>query len=235
MTRLPAIAIALAAAAVAGGGWYLAAGTVPDLAPVTAAQAQEGDAAPADGAEAGAASVEEMVLGDPQAEVQVIEYASFTCPHCADFHDTVWPELKRDYVDTGKIGFTYREVYFDRYGLWAGMLARCGGDTEKYFAISDMIYERQQEWTRGEPAQIADNLRRIGKSAGLTDERLDACMTDGAKAEALLAAFEENAAADDITSTPSFVIGGQKYSNMGYEQFSEILDEQLGTDGDSDS
>lgn len=232
MTRLPAIA--LAATALAGAGWYLTTGdgAEPALAPVTAAQAQQAEGeAPA--GEAAQASVAEMTLGDPQAEVQVIEYASFTCPHCARFHENVWPELKENYVDPGRIGFTYREVYFDRYGLWAGMLARCGGDSEKYFAIADMIYERQREWTQGEPAEIAENLRRIGRSAGLSEERLESCMTDGAKAEALVAAFEENAAADDVTSTPSFIIDGQKYSNMSYEDFAEILDEKLGAESDS--
>ncbi len=233
MTRLPALA--LAATALAGAGWYLAGGSPaePGLTPVSAAQAQETEG----GASADAAAdieIVEMTLGDPDAEVQVIEYASFTCPHCASFNETVWPELQENYVEPGRIGFTHREVYFDRYGLWAGMLARCGGDTEKYFAIADMIYERQRDWTQGEPAEIAENLRRIGRSAGLSEERLEACMSDGAKAEAMVAAFEENAEADDITSTPSFIIDGQKYSNMSYAEFSEILDEKLG-EGDSDS
>lgn len=233
MSRLPALAIG--AAALAGAGWYLASGdpSEPGLTPVPAAHAQAADGS--DGSDAAATSeaeVAEMTLGDPQAEVQVIEYASFTCPHCANFHDTVWPELKETYVDTGRIGFTYREVYFDRYGLWAGMLARCGGDTEKYFAIADMIYDRQRDWAQGEPAEIADNLRRIGKTAGLTDERLDACMADGAKAEAMVATFERNAEADEVTSTPSFLIDGEQYSNMSYEDFAAILDEKLGEGSD---
>jgi hypothetical protein len=77
----------------------------------------------------------EMSLGNPDAPVTVIEYASFTCPHCRTFHDGPFKELKANYIDTGKIHFIYREVYFDRFGLWAGMLARCAGP-ERYFGIS---------------------------------------------------------------------------------------------------
>ena len=189
------------------------------LAPIGAAVAQD--------SEVDTSMVEEMSMGNPDAKVTVIEYASFTCPHCRNFHASVLKDLKRDYIDTGKINFIYREVYFDRYGLWAGMIARCGGPL-RYFGITDLIYEQQQEWTKGgEPAAIAASLRKIGKTAGLSDEELDQCMGDGKMAQALVAAYQENAKADEITATPSFVINGEKYSNMSYDQFKEILDEKL--------
>ena len=193
-----------------------------------AAQAQETSSQAGSETEASAADaeVEEMRLGNPDADVTVIEYASFTCPHCRDFHDTVFEELKENYIDTGKINFVYREVYFDRYGLWAAMVARCGGE-DRYFGIADLIYEQQQEWVQGEPADIVANLRRIGKTAGLTDEQLDACLSNGEKAQALVETYQANAAADEITSTPSFVIDGTKYSNMSYDEFAAILDEKL--------
>ena len=72
----------------------------------------------------------DIVLGDDNAPVTVIEYASFTCPHCASFHINTWPRFKAEYIDTGKVRFILREVYFDRYGLWASMVARCGGADE---------------------------------------------------------------------------------------------------------
>ncbi len=171
--------------------------------------------------------VQEMSLGNPEARVTVIEYASFTCPHCRRFHETVMPKLKRDYIDTGKIRFVYREVYFDRFGLWAGMVARCGGPM-RYFGIVDMIYENQSEWTAGgDPAKIVQNLRKFGKLAGITDEQLDACLSDGDKARALVTVYQQNAEADAIDATPTFVINGKKYSNMPYEDFVRILDEKL--------
>ena len=121
--------------------------------------------------------------------------------------------------------FTYREVYFDRYGLWASIIARCGGQ-DKFFAISDLLYSKQKEWTQGTPAEIATNLRRIGITAGLSQDAVQACFTDGQKAQNLVAWFEENSKSDEITSTPSFLINGKKYANMTYLEFKQILDAQ---------
>ena len=219
MTRLPLIAAATAA--LVGGGWYFST-TQQGTPGVTSFAVEAQEAA----AEVDTSSVEEMSLGNPDADVTVIEYASFTCPHCRNFHDTVFEDLKENYIEPGKINFVYREVYFDRFGLWAGMVARCGGP-EKYFGIADLLYEQQQEWVQGDPAEIAQNLRRIGKTAGLDDAQLDACLGDAEKAEALVAAYQQNAEADDITSTPSFVINGTKYANMPYDDFAAILDEEL--------
>lgn len=169
----------------------------------------------------------EMTLGEDDAPLEVIEYASFTCPHCQSFHENVFDDIKKNYIDTGKVKFVYREVYFDRYGLWAGMVARCAGP-ERYFGLSDIIYDKQKDWMEGnDPATIADNLRRIGRSAGISDKQLEACLADGAKAQAMVALYQENAKKDDINSTPSFVIDGKKYSNMNYADFSKILDEKL--------
>ncbi len=188
----------------------------------TAALAQDATAEQGEGTQ-----ITDMVLGNPDAAVEVIEYASFTCPHCANFHANQFKEIKKNYIDTGKIKFVYREIYFDRFGLWASMIARCGGEM-RYFGIADMIYAKQREWTAGgDPVVIADNLRNIGKIAGLTDEDLDACMQDGEKAQALVSWFEENSAMDEITSTPSFMINGKKYSNMTYDDFADILDKAL--------
>jgi protein-disulfide isomerase len=197
-----------------------AAGAILALAPGArlplAAQAQEGPV------------IEDIVIGSPEAPVEVIEYASFTCPHCANFHKNVFPQLKADYIDTGKVRFVYREVYFDRFGLWAAMVARCGGTNERYFAIAEMIYDRQQQWTAGgDPAAIAGNLRTIGKVAGLPEDRLEACLTDGATAQAMVQKWEEHRERDGIDSTPSFVIDGQKHSNMSWDDFRRILDERL--------
>jgi len=216
------ITMILAALAVVLGGsalWYSTQsnGAGPNLA---AAMAE--DAATVD-----TSGVLEMRLGNPDAAVTVVEYASFTCPHCKNFHDNVFGDLKANYIDTGKINFIYREVYFDRFGLWAGMVARCGGAV-RYFGISDIIYDTQSEWTAGgDPALVAENLRKIGKTAGLTDDQLDVCLNDGEKAQALVATFQKNAEADGVNSTPSFFVNGEAYSNMNYADFSKLLDEKL--------
>ncbi len=213
-----------------GAGWLL---TRPNqtaftLAAVAQTEAAP-DAAPDNAAETapGAVTVEDMALGPEDAKVTVIEYASFTCPHCAAFHADVYPQIKANYIDTGKIRFVHREVYFDRFGLWAAMVARCGGP-DRYFGIADLIYESQRDWAGGsDPGTIANSLRTLGKTAGLTEEQLEACMSDGAQAEALVAAYQQNAERDAINSTPSFIIDGEKYSNMSYADFAAILDEKL--------
>jgi protein-disulfide isomerase len=217
----------VAALAVAGAGaWYLTAGqntssstAVNPL--IGAANAQTTDA------EIDTSTIEDMAQGNPDADVTVIEYASFTCPHCATFHAENYDKLKADYIDTDKINFIYREVYFDRYGLWASMVARCGGE-QKFFGISDLIYDGQSEWVRaGEPAAIVDELRKIGRLAGIDNDTLEACLQDGDKAKTLVAWYEENAKRDGIDSTPSFIIDGKKYSNMPYDKMKELIDTAL--------
>ena len=167
----------------------------------------------------------DMVLGDENAPINIIEYASFTCPHCRSFHEGAFKKLKADYIDTGEVRFTYREIYFDRFGLWSSIIARCGGQ-EKFFAISDMLFKKQAEWTKGSPAEVAEKLRRIGLTAGLSQDDVQACFSDSEKAQTLVAWFEEKSATDGITSTPSFMINGIKYANMPYDKFKEILEAQ---------
>lgn len=211
-------ALATLAVVLAGGAAYFAFPRADGLPTVSSAAAQT---------DADTSGVMDMALGDANAPVTVIEYASFTCPHCARFHSDVFGELKKNYIDTGKIRFIYREVYFDRFGLWASMIARSGGEM-RYFGIAERIYDTQKEWTgSNDPAVIADNLRRIGRSAGLTDEQMNAALNDAAQAETLVAWYQKNAAADGIESTPSFVVDGTKYSNMGYAEFSKLIDEKL--------
>ncbi len=173
-----------------------------------------------------APEVTEMTLGNADAPVTMIEYASFTCPHCGTFHENVLPRLKEDYIDTGRVHYIYREVYFDRFGLWAGMVARCAGPM-RYFGVVDLIYEQQAEWVQGSPAEVAENLRRIGRMAGMTNEELDACMTDQSMAEAMIATYEANTAVHDIPGTPAFVIADDLHGNMSYDAMSELLDEAL--------
>lgn len=171
--------------------------------------------------------VKEMVLGSEDAPVTVYEYASFTCPHCANFHRDVFPRLKSEYIDTGKVRFVYREVYFDRLGLWGGLLARCSDD--RYFGVSDLLYKRQNDWTKGEDATtILQNLYAIGRVAGLQDAQMETCMTDSAHAEALVAAFQKNSEEHGINSTPSLVIDGKNIGNVPYGELSTLLDKELG-------
>lgn len=174
-----------------------------------------------------AIEIVDFAIGPAEAMVQMVEYASFTCPHCAAFHSDVFKALKADYIDTGKIRFEYREVYFDRYGLWAAMMARCGG-APRYFGIMEILYATQRDWAASEdPAVVVENLKKIGLTAGMDAATLDACMQDGPMAEALVAHFEANFKADGIEGTPTLIINGTKHSNMSYADLKVILDAEL--------
>jgi len=226
---LPVLAVAIG---VAGYFWYT---STPSSTPAQAAQAERllGAANAQTAAEdLDTSTISEMQIGNPDAPVTVIEYASYTCPHCASFHAGNYKQLKADYIDTGKINFVYREVYFDRFGLWASAVARCAGTPEAFFGISDLLYTGQSTWTRaggGDPAAIADELRKTGRLAGLESDAIEACLNDAEKLRTLVAWYQENAAADNIDSTPSFVINGKKYNNMAYPEMARLIDEAAGS------
>lgn len=173
--------------------------------------------------------IQEFALGDPNAPIKIVEYASFTCPHCANFHADVFPELKANFIDTGKVHFIYRPVYFDGPGLWADMLARCSGDSDKFFGIAGILYERQAEWSRASSqAGVAQGIVSVGNQAGIDEDTVLACLQDNDMAQALVADFQVNAERDNVTGTPSFVIDGVMTDNMSYASFAQLLNEKLG-------
>ena len=198
--------------------YFLQFGSENEYAPPYSASAEEASEA--------IKPIAEMVQGDLDAPIEIIEYASFTCPHCATFHADVYPKLKINYIDKGLVKFIYREVYFDKYGMWASMIARCAG-ADRFFGMTDQIYRKQSIWARAESdVAIVTQLRKIGLLAGLS--QLSACLQDGVKLRALVEWYSENAKRDEIKSTPSLIINGEKHSNQSYEQLTEILDEILG-------
>ena len=198
LSRRTALALSLAALALPRAGW---------------AQARE---------------IVEMTMGAPDAPVTLVEYAMFTCPHCKAFQEEVFPQIKANFIDTGKVRLIYREVYFNRPSLWAAMIARCA-PADRYFGIVDLLFERQAEWSGAFDSEpMMKELYSIGRQAGLTDEEMQACVTDRAFAEGLVAEFQKNATADGIDATPTFLINGTKVSNMNYADFEAKLNEALG-------
>ena len=159
----------------------------------------------------------DMVKGNSDAKVTIVEYASFTCPHCATFHKEIFPQLREQYIDTGKVKFIYREVYFDAPGLWGGLLARCVSP-EKYFGIVDLLYKKQSKWASGSTEkEILNELFSIGRQVGMEDEQINKCMQNKEKSLKMIDAYLENSKIDKITSTPSLVINGKllKPNNFG--------------------
>ncbi|MFD0859624.1 DsbA family protein [Roseovarius aquimarinus] len=228
MNRKILIGAAVLAVAIGALWWQL--GGHEEVQTASAQEASAPDSASegtGEAADIDTSSITEMTMGPEDAKVTITEYASFTCPHCATFHQTTFQELKRDYIETGKVHFIYRDVYFDRVGLWASMLARCGGPV-RFFGITDMLYKQQKEWLNSDdPVTISNNLRRIGKVAGLEEDQINACLEDAGKAETLLAWYEENKAADNITSTPTLIVNGEKQGNMAYSDLKALIEEKL--------
>ena len=159
---------AVALAVVAGAAYWLNSAPAPATGEIPfAATAQESAEDGSAAEDVDTSTIQEMTLGDPDAPVTMIEYASFTCPHCADFHANQFKKLKKDYIATGKVHFIYRDVYFDRFGLWASMVARCGGE-DRFFGITDMIYAQQKEWIGDgqDPVAIAEPAAQDRQGGG---------------------------------------------------------------------
>lgn len=170
-------------------------------------------------------SIIEMTIGAEDAPLDMIEYASFTCPHCASFHENVYPELKKDYIDTGKLKFTLREAYFDKYGLLASLVARCAQDVDKFHGVAGFLFKTQGTWLASrDDATIREEIRKVGRLAGLDDAALDACTQDEERITLLADWYRTNFERDGITGTPSFMINGKLYSNMSYADMKEVLD-----------
>jgi protein-disulfide isomerase len=173
--------------------------------------------------------VQEMVMGDPNAPVTLVEYGMLTCPHCAAFNKDVLPKIKAEFIDTGKVKLVFREVYFNKPSLWAAMIARCA-PADRYFGIVDVMFATQADWVGVEDSEaMMAKLYGIGRQAGLTDEQMNACMQDRALAESLVAEYQKNAQADGIDATPTFLINGEKVSNMPWDEFEAKLKEAVGS------
>ena len=175
--------------------------------------------------EGAAAEPQEQILGNPDAPVTIIEYASLTCPHCAQFHNEVLPELKERYIVPGKVRLIYRDFPLDQVALAAAALAHCAGP-DRYFSMLDVLFETQSNWARADDPITA--LKRLGKLGGLTEQEMQACLTDEALTDGILQTRLEGQNEYDIGSTPTFVIDGKTYSgSRDVEEFSELLDPLL--------
>ncbi len=158
---------------------------------------------------ASAVTADDMSLGNPKAPVTVIEYASLSCPHCADWNDNVFPEFKAKYIDTGKVHYAAREALTSDPAVAAGgfLTARCAG-RDKYFQVTEAVYRAQPQMVTGQPHDI---LLNIARSVGMTDAQFEACVGNEAAQKALNARWEHAMRDDHINSTPTFIINGKRY------------------------
>jgi protein-disulfide isomerase len=172
-----------------------------------------------------APAIGEKALGKDDAPVTIIEYASATCPHCAAFHKNVFPQLKTEFIDTGKVRFVFREFPFDDLALAAFMLARCA-PADKYFPMVDMLFEQQKTWA-GPNARA--ELFRIAQMAGLTQEQFDKCLTDEAAAKGIIEVRNKAAQTYGVEATPTFFINGKLVrGEQSIDSFRKLITEAGG-------
>jgi protein-disulfide isomerase len=147
----------------------------------------------------------DQIMGAADAPVTVIEYASMTCPHCASFHETTYPAMKKKYIDTGKVRFIFREFPLDPLAAAGSMLARCAGN-DKYFALIETLFAQQKDWAVQKPLAP---LFAIARQAGFTQQSFDECLAN----QQVLSGIEESrtraASKFNVTSTPTFFINGK--------------------------
>ncbi|TCL75965.1 protein-disulfide isomerase [Rhizobium sp. BK251] len=175
----------------------------------------------------------DMALGKADAPVKIIEYMSMTCPHCAHFHNTTFDEIKKKYVDTGKVQFIIREFPFDPRAAAAFMLARCNpakpselSTADTYFPMVSMLFKQQQTWAAADDGRAA--LLQMSKLAGFTQESFEACLTNQKLLDDVNATRERGAKEFGVNATPTFLINGKRYSgDMTVETMSALIDSLL--------
>jgi protein-disulfide isomerase len=173
---------------------------------------------------AGAPASGDMSLGNPNAKIQVVEYASASCAHCARFNNTVFPSFRKQYIDTGKVHYTLKEFLTPPEEVAAAgfLTARCAG-ADKYFTVLDAIFRNQQEMF--ETQDFRGVLLRIAQSAGMTEEQFNKCVCDPEALKALNARVQRAVEVDKISATPTFFVNGKKVGEgeMTLDQLSQAI------------
>lgn len=172
-----------------------------------------------------AGPLKEMVLGDEEAPVTIVEYASLTCGHCARFHRETLPDIKKKYIETGKAKLYMREFPFDPRATAAIMLARCAPE-DSFFPMVDILFQQQSNWARS--TDVVAEFSKIAKLAGFTQESFNACLKNQELLDNVRAVRKKAEEDYGVDATPTFFINGTKYAgNMSAEEMSKIIDDLL--------
>jgi protein-disulfide isomerase len=172
-------------------------------------------------------SLPDMAIGPANASVTITEYASMTCPHCANFNEAVFPKLKSEYIDSGKVRYVFREFPLDIKAAAGSMLARCiaKDDAPKYFAVIDLLFRQQNEWV---VKNTTETLTRIGKQAGLSQQQVEDCLKDQALLDKIAADQKYANEVLKVNSTPTFFINGEMLKGeTSFDEFSKRINALL--------
>ncbi|MCC7273738.1 MAG: DsbA family protein [Alphaproteobacteria bacterium] len=168
----------------------------------------------------------DRIIGKPDAPITIVEYASFTCPHCAAFHKDTLPKLRETWIDTGKAKLVFRDFPLDGAALRAAMMARCL-PAERYFPVVDILFRNQDSWSRARDPLAA--LSGIGRLSGLPQEAFDACMKNEALQKGILTRAFEAQQQQKVEATPSFVVNGELMRGAAtYEELDRVLKKASG-------
>jgi protein-disulfide isomerase len=172
-------------------------------------------------------SLPDMALGPADAKVTIVEYASMTCPHCAAFNEQVFPKIKSEFIDTGKVRYVFREFPLDIKAAAGSMLSRCiaNGDANKYFAVTDLLFKSQNDWVM---KNTTESLMRIGKQAGLTQQQVEDCLKDQALLDKIAADQKYASEVLKVDSTPTFFVNGERIKGeTSIEEFEKRINPLL--------
>jgi protein-disulfide isomerase len=164
----------------------------------------------------------DLWVGSKDAPVTMIEYASMTCPHCAHFHNETWPELKKAYIDTGKLRFVLREFPFDPLATAGFMLARCAGD-DKREAVVELLFAQQPNWAfKDKPLE---GLQNVIRQTGMSQQAFESCLRDKALYDNVNAVRDRGSKEYKVDSTPTFFINGKRVNgSIPLAEFAKIID-----------
>jgi len=191
-------------AVLALGAATVSAGVLPPL--TTLAFAADTDPSPEDLAHAGPGG--DIMIGSDKAPVTIIEYASMTCPHCAHFEETTLPELKKRYIDTGKVRYVMREFPLDALAAAGFMLARCAGP-DKYETVVETLFAKQADWAMVQ--KPIPPLMAIAKQFGFTEESFNTCLANQKVLDDIQAVRDHAVNKLGVNSTPTFFINGKRF------------------------
>jgi protein-disulfide isomerase len=164
----------------------------------------------------------DKVLGKDDAPVTIVEYASLTCSHCANFHEKTFPALKEKYIDTGKVKLIFREFPLDPLSTAASMMARCSTE-QRYFPLVSVLFQQQRHWAGSD--KPLDELLAIARQAGFTQESFEACLKDQKIYEGLNEAKKRGAEVHGVNSTPTFFINGEiRRGDMSIEEIDKVVE-----------
>ena len=170
-------------------------------------------------------STKEMVIGQADAPLTIVEYASLGCSHCASFHSNTYPRLKRDYIDPGKVKLVFRDFPLGTPALAATMIARCSGP-QQYFGFVDIFFRAQQQWSRAD--NPLDALIKVARFGGMSSADVQACISNQKLLDHIQGLKQKAYEEDGVNATPYFVIGTEKLSGvLPYDEFKKILNREL--------